>query len=737
MRSFNKNKVSRRRVLFCLFLGMFVTFLMVFSHRFQSRLLRHFDLKVYDFLLASRRGGTPSPFPVLVDIDEKSLAKFGQWPWPRTRLAELLAILAESGAVAIGVDILMAEPDRTSLGPLLKGLSEEYGLDPKLEGVPEEFLDNDALLADVLRQIPAVLSSVLVDGEGKETSVLKSLRLATQKTSKNAPGLSETLPQMGAVMPIPILMDAVSAVGYMTADPDEDGVMRRIPLFLGWRGSVQMPLSVLTLNMALGNGQMKAGMGENGLAALDISGVTIPLSGTSFLPIAFRGGRGEYPSWSAADILEGNVSHESFQDKIVFVGSSAAGLMDIRATPFDSVYPGLEMHAAVVDTILSERFISTPENVVIGDVAFSLQSFLIVLVGSLSMFLFAYTGPIAFLSLSVFSLMVLGGVSYTYFQMGFFVSPLYASLTVAAEGVSLLLARFWMETRERKALRAAFSNYVAPEIVRRIAEGEPVELMGEQREISVLFTDIRDFTSISESLKPSQLVSLLNRYFAPLTALVRESSGTLDKFVGDAMMAFWNAPLDVKDHPQKALLSAMEMKKALFELNAELQKELGFHLENGTGLHCGLAHVGNIGTGDLMSYTAIGDAVNVASRLEGMCSFYGVGITVSDDIMKQCRTLFYWQKIDCVRVKGRDKPVTLFTPLSEKEANDRAQELALWEKVQGYYGEGRFRDAGPLLTELRAIAPAEKLYRVFALRCAGLSVSLPLKWDGVYTHKSK
>ena len=721
------NRSTLHRFVLCTTAGFAIMILMCAGYVAQPRLLRHLDLKVYDLLLEGHREGTPSPLPVLVDIDEKSLARVGQWPWPRSILAELLAVVAESGAAAVGVDILTPEPDRTSLGPLLRSMERTYGIAPRLSGVPEELMDNDRILADVLKQIPAVLSSYLDFASSDIPNGPPEVR--SLAIVGHADGLMGTAP--GVVMPLPILAAAAPHVGFMNSGPDEDGVMRRVPLMIAWNGVAQPIMSLRALAVAMGNRTIRVSPGPDGGEEIRVGDLKIPLYGGCRLPLAFRGGRGMYPSFSASDVLEGTVPPENFAGRIVFVGSTAAGLMDIRATPFERSYPGLEIHAAIVDTILSGRFISVPSWTP------GAQVMLIVATGIVATLLFTFSGPLLFLSASALSMATVCAASWNFFRSGLFLSPLYALLTIAAEGTFLLMLRFRLESRERRVLRAAFSNYVAPEVVRRIAGGEPVELRGEQREISVLFTDIRSFTSISERLSPPQLVSLLNRYFAPMTALVRRSTGTVDKFVGDAMVAFWNAPLDVPDHPKKALFALMEMKRALADLNETFEREFGFRLSSGAGLHCGVAHVGNMGTADLMNYTAVGDTVNLASRLEGMCPIYGVDMVLSRDIIKKCDSVFYWKKIDSVRAKGRTEPVEIYTPVRDEDVRACGKELELWSDAQALYAGGRFHEAGRLLEELRILAPGVKLYEIFALRCVKFAAAPPPDWDGVYTHESK
>jgi adenylate cyclase len=335
------------------------------------------------------------------------------------------------------------------------------------------------------------------------------------------------------------------------------------------------------------------------------------------------------------------------------VGTSASGLLDIRATPLDRTYPGVEVQAAALDTILAQNAISIPLR---ND---SLLSYLSILCAGLAATLaFGFAGPLIYLPIAG----VLVGASvmlsrYFFREEGLFVSPLYTVMTTVLLGAFLLLLRFWQEAQQKNMLRTTFSHYVSPEVVKRITKERGDLLAGEEQELSILFTDIRGFTSISEKLSPQQIVNLLSRYFTPMTAIVREREGTLDKFIGDALMAFWNAPLDVSAHAVRAVDAVLFMQEKLLVLNEEIRAEFGVDIRMGVGIHTGPAYVGNMGSSDLVNYTLIGDNVNLASRLEGLCPQYGVPVVVSGETMAACGDTFAFQYLDTIRVKGKMQPV--------------------------------------------------------------------------------
>jgi len=321
------------------------------------------------------------------------------------------------------------------------------------------------------------------------------------------------------------------------------------------------------------------------------------------------------------------------------------------------------------------------------------------------------------------------------FSQGLFLSPLYGVLTVAALGAFLLLVRFWQEEQQKRTLRGIFSRYVAPEVVNSITRTTGDLLAGEERELSVMFTDIRGFTSLSETLTPQEVVTLLNRYFTPMTALVRNHYGTLDKFIGDALMAYWNAPLDVPDHPVKAVETALAMQEALPALNERLLAELNLEVRIGVGVHTGRAFVGNMGTADFANYTVIGDNVNLASRLEGLCAQYGVGLVVSGETKDACGEAFAFQRLDTIRVKGRTQSVTIYLPLRREEAENRREELTAWENAWESYAAGDFKAADTRLAPLCEQFPETKLYAVYADRVFHLLGNPPSFWNGIWQGK--
>jgi adenylate cyclase len=689
------------------------------------------DWKIYDSLLPLRAAPQPSPVPVVVDLDEASLLEYGQWPWPRYLVADLLDALNEYGVAAVGLDIMFAEPDRSSPERLAAALRRDRGAALNLESLPRNLRDFDQLPAEALRRSPAVLGFYgRFDGTVADLDLPPSVNCIEQ-SSPGAIPLERSLPSAGnAVLPLPILRDK-APLGFINAAPDGDGIVRKAPLLIRAGNAVYPSLALRSLMLALGSKTLIVRSGPYGLESVRVGQLTVPVDAKGAMYIPFVGPRKSYSYVSAADVLRKTAPPESLKGRIAFVGTSAPGLLDIRATPLDPVYPGVEIHAAVLDAILTGNAVSvppwTPAAQLLG----------IFVSGLVAAPAFGFARPRVYLPVAAGLTAAAVLLSRRLFADGLFISPLYSVITVAVMGAGLVFLRFLQEERQKLILRNAFSRYVSPEIVKRITRLRGDLFAGEERELSILFTDIRGFTTLSEKLSPQQVVNLLNRYFTPMTALVRAHSGTMDKFIGDALMAFWNAPLDVPEHPAQAVSTALAMQEKLLTLNVELQAEFGVEVRIGAGVHTGPAYVGNMGSAELVNYTLIGDNVNLASRLEGLCPQYGVGLVVSGETRAACGEAFAFQYLDTIRVKGKSRPVGVYAPLRPEDAAARREEFHAWEEACGLYRSGAFTRAAEALAALCGRFPETVLYAVYRDRARSLLRDPPEMWDGIWTATRK
>ncbi len=697
--------------------GLVLTCGMMALYIIQPDILRQVDNKIYDAALALLPAGEPSPVPVIVDIDEPSLRELGQWPWPRYQMARLVTALYADGASAVALDILPAEADRTSPLLLQDNLRRDLGFDVSFEHLPPEYMDNDRLFAETLRHTPIVLGAYLdfsgrASAGGGESLILP--RIVEQRPAGALPPRGTIMRATCLDLPLPELAKA-APVGFINAAPGVDNVIRIVPLVTETPEGLFPSLSLRALMLALDTDNLVLRSGPYGLESLRVKDVVIPLSPAGGFLVPFRGPRKTYPYYSAASILKGTFPAGTFTGKIVFVGSSAPGLLDIRATPLDRYFPGVEVHAAVVDAFLSNRSLGALPW------APAAQAFFIFLT-AMCCLLFFRRGPFQALILSGLLLVAYLAGAWLLFTKGLVLSPLYAVLTLGSGGLLMAGRRFWQEERQKRLLEKSFGRYVAPEIVRQIVRHEGDLLAGQKRETTILFTDIRDFTTISEKLDPEQVVALLNRYFTPMTALIRKNSGTLDKFIGDALMAFWNAPLDIPDHAALGVETALTLQENLTRLNDELELDFGVRLRMGAGLHTGPVFVGNMGSQELLDYTIIGDSVNMASRLEGLTAVYGVPVVIGGKTREACGDRFAYARLDTVVVKGKTASLGIYEPMRHGVYEARVEELQTFERARELLERDEAREAAKLFAGLTEEYPESLLYQLYLDRCVKWAV---------------
>lgn len=728
--------------------GLAVSLLFTISYAVRPIFFRYLDDKLYDSMMRSAHSVDTSDIPAIVDIDEKSLLEIGQWPWPRYRIARLLEKIKELGATSVALDMVFSEPDRTSLSVLSKEMLSERNVRMNFKGLSEELLDNDKTLAKTLENGPYVLGYHFnfepSQDSAPEDCVLHPLHLSVMGGADSQPVEQVFYEAPAVVCNKPVLSNVVSESGFFNALPDADGVIRHAPLIIRYEDNFYPSLALAAYLRAFPTKQIilwlrptpKEGQEP---PSLQVGDKLIPLDAHGRMIINFHGPRETYPYYSATDILNDRLPPETFAGKIIFIGTSAAGLKDIRTTPLDQVYPGVEVHAATLDNILQQDYMHNPA------ILKNIEVMLTFLLGILSTLLLAWAS--ALWSLLPLGLCVGGiwyGADWLFRSQGMFISPLIPTLTLAINFMLLTLLKFWREEGQRRFFHQAFSQYVSKAVVEEIVKSpERLSLSGEEREVSILFSDIRSFTSMSEKLHPNQVSELLHAYFTPMTAEITATNGTLDKFIGDAIMAFWNAPLNTPQHQKKAVDSAVGMLHALDRLNPYFKEKFNLELAIGIGLHCGTVRVGNMGSKDLFDYTIIGDSVNLASRLEGLTKFYGVGIVLSETIREAClmdttATPMYFQELDTVRVKGKALPISIYTPYSEEQRQIHAAELEKYEEALQLYKEQQFSAAQNMFADLRQNHRDMKLYAAYQERCMQLQASPPGEgWDFVFTHSSK
>jgi adenylate cyclase len=668
----------------------------------------------------------------MVDIDERSLERFGQWPWPRVLLARLLRRIAEAGPRAVAVDILLSEPDRLSPERLKRQFTELLGTPVRFPDLPRELMDSDAHLAGTLSGSPFVLGYVFRPHEGNPSDGAAGVPplspVTLQGPGARPPG--EYLLQAGDVVtPLPELRSSASRLGFMNTGPDPDGILRRIPLLMRYRDGIHPSLALAAYLAARGvNGRDTILRSTAaGIDSLRLPRAKIPLDRRGRMLLHFKGASGTFRHVSAARILNRGAD-ELLRDRIVLVGSTAAGLKDVRATPLDSVYSGLEVHATVLDNILRRDFLARPDWAAVAEPGAAIACGLGVAL------LLAWSGPwIALAATGAAAASLWSAGLWCMQEAHLYISPLYGFLALGASLSLLSLLRFRIAERERRFYRNAFSKYVSPRIMEQIvSHPEQLTLNGEEKEVTVLVCDIRDFTPLSERLSPSQVGSVLQDCFTPLARIITRNEGTLDKFIGDAVMAFWNAPLDIAEHRSKGVRAVLEMERELDRLGPYFRRTYGVSLDIGAGLHSGRCRAGNMGSADLFDYTVIGDSVNLVFRLADLGKAYGFRTVLTRELAFEAPQGVLPLELDLVRVKGRSEPVRVYGLLAREETSEA--EMRDYARALGLYRQLRFREAAELFRDLCS-SRGRSLYGLYRERCRLLAAHPPASdWDGVFEH---
>lgn len=702
------------------------------------------------YLRASPRAFNPEMPVRIVDIDDESLARFGQWPWPRTTVARLVDAIGERDAAAIGLDIVFAEPDRTSpeaVLPLLPPSPERDALEKRILG---ENYSNDRVLADAFGKWPLV-AGIVLNGAKTPPPIKAGFATAGDSPLLFVPKFD------GALAPIDILRSGVKGFGALNWVPEYDQVIRRVPTILAVGEQLVPSLAIETLRVAQEASTIviksSNASGENafgnqtGLVSVKVGAVVIPTDGDGSVRLRYAGTRLErrIPAWK---LLAGEIDKSEIEGRIVFVGSSASALADMRASPLDPAIPGVEVHAEVVEHALAASRLARPEWVPGAE---AIAIVLSALVASLVGYRFA---PLPSASVGVASIGLAGLAGWRAFVDAHLlldtVMPSVAGL-LAFSATSI--ARWRASDSEKKAVRHAFGHYLSPAMVERLTQApENLILGGEQREMTLLFSDVRGFTSLSETFKgnPPGLTQLMNRLLTPLTNAIIERSGTVDKYMGDAIMAFWNAPLDVEEHAALACETALAMRRSLDTLNREMRAEaVGAgrryaEIDIGIGLNTGECIVGNMGSDIRFDYSVLGDPVNLASRLEGQTKTYGVNVLIGEATEALVRGRFALIELDLVQVKGKAEPQRIFALLGDATMLAQPSFTNLRDSVANMlaaYRDRRWDDAERLasgLLRLMVEYPVQGYVEMMRQRIERFRRNPPPDgWDGVFVAETK
>lgn len=702
------------------------------------------DAYLYDVRLRLTMPDTLDHSVVIVDIDEKSLGEIGRWPWGRNVLAELVRRLTDDYKVAVvGFDVVFAEPDESSGLKVLEEIGRqqmkgEAAYQKVLSGLRKS-LDYDQLFAETLRGRPVVLGYYF-SGANR-----------AQQTGALPPPVFPAGSFAGAPIPfvswdgfggnLPEFQQAAASGGHFNPLVDFDGSSRRVPLVVSFEGGYYEALSVAVLRTALGNGELRAGIppGEKMIEWLDVvserGDLRIPVDENVSALIPYRGREHSFSYVSAVDVINGHISPEQLNGRIVLVGTTAPGLMDLRSTPVGAAYPGVEVHANLIAGMLSGTIKEKPGYVLAVEVV------QLLLFGGLLASLLPLLSPLRASLLTLVTMFATLGLSLWLWSAANLVLPLASSVLLILLLYALNMSwGYFVESRAKRQFTELFGQYVPPELVDEMAKNpESYTMEGRTEELTVLFSDIRNFTSLSEGMDPKELTRLMNEYLGAMTDVIRQQRGTLDKYIGDAIMAFWGAPVGDPDNARHAVLTALAMQDALKGLVEPFRLRGWPELKIGIGVNTGVMTVGDMGSPVRKAYTVMGDAVNLASRLEGITKEYSVGIVVGEATRDLVPDITF-RELDRVKVKGKDEPVAIYEPLgiTAELSGATLDELKLWQHALRLYRARQWDQAELQLYNLQQQAPQSRLYSLYAERVALLRNAPPdAAWDGVTIYQTK
>lgn len=753
-------------------------------------------LKYFDVLQKKNpRPTNGQTYSVIVDIDEKSLREIGQWPWPRTVLADLFKKSKDSGMLVLGLDVLFAEKDRTSPDLISKDLEKR---NPKIAELLSKLPSNELLAMEVMKNFPIVIghSGLDVEGDAKRNDINESSVKVFLGKSKNPKNWLISYP--GLLANVSEFEKAASGSGTVSVAEEPDGIIRRVPLISNVAGKIRPTLGLDMIRVAFQGNSIATRTGINGIEEIIIQTKAI---GNAAIPtdengrvwiyygesdsIKVNNGDSRYYV-SAVDIIKGRIGKERLQGKLGILGTSATGLKDIRPTPVDDRMPGVEIHANLIDTVISAilyytsskssekvyqqaikkgltqdealveknkvqikgaPFLRSGANMKFYEALFTILLALFITISALKF------GPIVNISLLI---TVIGSAFYMsmrlFLDQKMLFDPTFAGVSTFIVYFSNTFANYLRDANEKKQIRGAFSQYLSPALVEQLAEDpDKLVLGGETKKMTFLFCDVRGFTTISEAFKsdPQGLTKLINRFLTPLTNEIISKNGTIDKYMGDCIMAFWNAPIDVNEHEKISCDAALCMHKALKELNdirekeANAEKKEFLELKIGIGVNTGGCVVGNMGSDQRFDYSVLGDAVNLASRLEGQSKGYGVKTVIGQETNEAVKTSYATLQLDMLAVKGKKEAVSIFCLLGDprfRETQDFKNLQNKHNKILDHYFNQKWKEALDEMSDAKTLCKnvMNDYYEMMSERINEYKQSPPPKdWDGVFVATSK
>lgn len=732
----------------------FVVLLLLLGHAarfYQLGFIDRLDAIIYDAKVRLTMPQSLDERVVILDIDEKSLGEIGRWPWGRDRVSHLVKKLFDQhGITLLGFDVVFAEPDESSGLKVLDALSRSELKDSAqyqaaLQGLRPQ-LDHDGRFAEMLKGRPAVLGYYFSGrGDGVSSGALPPPVLPEGSFTGRSIPFTVWANYGGNLAEF---QKAAISGGHFNPLVDFDGISRRVPLLAEYKGQYYEALSLAMVRLLIGQPKVVpwfpedrwfSARGYQGMEAIDLptarGTMRIPVDENVAALIPYRGYQGSYRYYSIADILADRIKPGELKGKIALIGTTAPGLLDLRATPVGEAYPGVEIHANLITGMLDGAIKLKPPYVLGAEVV------LLLLAGLAMVLLLPLLSPLRATLVSLVVLLFVVTVNFVFWHYGNLVLPLGSSILMVLALFALNMSYgYFVESRSKRQFTELFGQYVPPELVEEMSRNpESYSMDGRKAELTVLFSDIRGFTTISEGLGPDELTRLMNEYLSAMTEVVRKNRGTLDKYIGDAIMAFWGAPVSDAQHARQAVVTAMQMQAALPAVNKVFAAKGWPEIKIGVGVNTGEMTVGDMGSVVRKAYTVMGDAVNLGSRLEGITKQYGVGILVGEGARKAIKDIVF-REVDRVQVKGKEEPIVIYEPIGlEGEVGKALQEeIKLWNQALRHYRAQEWDQAEVALLNLTRMAPERGLYGKYMERIAQLRKDPPeTGWKGVWKFDTK
>ena len=676
------------------------------------------DNRLRDFMFVTRGELPTSDKVVIIDIDEKSLKEYGQWPWSRDLFAELLYKLSDAGAGVIGLDIVFAEADRSSPHRLNAYYPE---LSKKLENY-------DEILAKSLMQTPVIGGYTFTFEKTDEENFPMIPAVIVERGQKT----STILEAKGVILNIELLQDAMYSSGFFNNIQDEGGMIRSVPLLMRYDNALYTSLPLEMLRVYSGATKVEVFNDDGGVRSVEFGEFKIPTDKVGRLSINFRGGGRHFPYISVKDILNGNFQQEDIANKFVLVGTSALGLMDLRSIPFDATIAGVEVHANAIDNILKGDFLHKPADMVVYDI---LIIWAIVILFSL---LFSYVRSWLIIPFAIVALYGLFQLFFILlFSYGIVLNLLFPFIAFSLTLILSVGLDYIIASRQKEEAKRMLGKKVSPAVMEYLLEHSEDELVASREvQASIFFSDIRGFTTISEKIgSPDKLIHMLNDYMTPMVDNIVSHKGTIDKFIGDAIMAYWNAPVSVTNHADKAVRSAIEQIEMLVNINRKIRPKYDVEIAIGIGVHTGVVTAGDMGSKGRSDYTIIGDNVNLASRLEGLTKQYGAQILISEATRVLLKSKYTIRPMDLVEVKGKSEAVEIHEVICNNK-NILDEEMQTYLKATEFFRDAQIESAYELYSKLQKEYPC-KLYEFYETRCKNFLDDPTLEFTPILTMTTK